>query len=253
MDIEERRKTILELLNAKGKVKVNELARLFSTSEVTIRNDLTDLENEGLLDRVHGGAVGTYKAYANMSFQERLKTREEQKRAIARYTASLIAEGDTVMMNSGSTIYFVAQEISGKKAVNIVTNSIVNLQQIDFKRNQRVILLGGNYDEQSQFTYGDDALQQLEKYRTDKCILSVDGLSVEDGITTYNYLEAEVNRKMMEHSKSTIVVCDYTKIGRSSFTFISKVENIDLVVTNAQADEDEIRLLRDAGVNIMLV
>lgn len=253
MDIEERRKTILELLNAKGKVRVNELARLFATSEVTIRCDLTELENEGLLERVHGGAVGTYKAYINMSFQERARTRESEKRAVAQYAASLVSDGDTVLMNSGSTIYYVAQELSGKKSVNIVTNSVLILQQIDFKRNQRVILLGGNFDEQNQFTYGDDALQQLSRYRTDKFIMSVDGLSLEEGITTYNYLEAEVNRRMMERAKSTIVVCDYSKIGRSSFSFISGVENVGLLVTNKEADEEEVRLIREAGVNVALV
>lgn len=253
MDIEERRRTILEILNTKEKVRVNELAKLFATSEVTIRCDLTELENEGLLERVHGGAVGTYKTYVNMSFQERAKTRESEKRTIAQYAASLISDGDTVSMNSGSTIYYVAQELSGKKSLSVVTNSILNLQQIDFKRNQRVILLGGNFDEQNQFTYGDDALQQLCRYRTDKFIMSVDGISLEEGITTYSYLEAEVNRRMMERAKTTIVVCDYTKIGRSSFSFISKVENAGLVITNKEADEEEIRRIRETGVNVVLV
>ena len=253
LNIEERRKKILEIINANGKVKVNELSRLFATSEVTIRFDLTELENQGMLERVHGGAIGTYKTYANMTFFERAKTREKEKREAASYAGTLVSEGDTVLMNSGSTMYYVAQELSNKKSITLVTNSIMVLQQMDFKRNHRVILLGGNYDEQNQLIYGDDAVQQLNRYRTDTFFMSVDGVSAAEGITSYNYLEADVNRKMMERAKKTIIVCDYTKIGRSSFSFIANLQNIDMIVTNKQADPDEIKQIKEAGVPVVLV
>lgn len=253
MNIEKRRNKIMELLTQKGKVKVVELSKLFGISEVTIRNDLSELEEAGLLERIHGGAVSTHKAYYNMSFHDRMRTNEAEKREIAAACASMISDGDTIMINSGTTTLFAIQELRSVKNLTIVTNSLSIAQEVINFNKANVILLGGNFNVQYQFTYGDDTLNQLKKYKADKLILSADGVSAEEGVTTYHYLESEVNRQMISRVNQTIVVADYTKIGRASFAHIDLIENIDFVITNKKASCDEIELIREKGVEVKLV
>ena len=253
LDIEERRKKIMEILTQEGKVKVVELSKRFGISEVTIRSDLSELEAAGMLERIHGGAISTHKAYYNMSLHDRMRTNEDEKRKIAQACASLISDGDTIMINSGTTTLYVLQELKSLKNLTVVTNSITIAQEVGHYKGIYVILLGGNLNPQYQFTYGDDTINQLKKYKADKLILSVDGISAEEGVTTYLHLEAEVNRQMISRVNKTIVVADYTKLGRTSFAYIDSLESIDAVITDRRANQDEVKLIVKRGVEVRLV
>lgn len=251
--VEDRRNKILEILSREGKVKVLELSRLFEISEVTIRSDLSELESLGVLERTHGGAVSTSKAYYNMSFHDRMRTNEDEKRRIAVEIAAMVSDGDNIMINSGTTTLLAAQELKNKKDLTIVTNSLSIAQETGHYRNIQVILLGGNLNPQYQFTYGDDTIHQLKKYKADKLILAADGVSSEDGITTYHHMEAEVNRQMIARVNKTIVVADHTKIGRASFAYVGLLESADVLVSNTNASQDELKLLKERGMEIKLV
>ena len=250
---EERRNKIIEILNKQGKAKVNQLSKMFEISEVTIRNDLAKLESMGMLERVHGGAVSTYRAYYRMSISDRMKTNANEKRNIAIEVASMLSDDDTLMISSGTTALYVLEEMNKLKNLTIVTNAIYFSQESANLRDFNIILLGGILEPRDQLTYGDDVINQLKRYKADKLILSVDGVNSEDGISTYHYLEAEINRQMIARAKKTIVVGDYTKIGRTSFAHISPLEDIDILVTNQNANEDEIQEIRDRGVEVRLV
>jgi DeoR/GlpR family transcriptional regulator of sugar metabolism len=252
-DIDERRNKILEMLEKKGKIKVAEMSRIFGISEVTIRLDLTELENRGLLERVHGGAMVTGKAYYNMSLNEREKTNKEEKQRIALTAASLIQDGDAVLINSGTTSLYTVRQIKNKKNITILTNSAVIAQEAGLGNDVNVILLGGNFNSRYSFSYGEDANSQLVKYKADKLILSADGVSYESGITTYHFQEAEIDRKMVERVNRTIVVADYTKIGRESFAYICPIQSIDCLITNTDANENEINGIKAAGTEVYLV
>ena len=254
LNVEDRRKRILDMLNKEGKVRVVDLSKLFGISEVTARSDLDILEEGGLLERVHGGAVSTYKSYYNMTFLDRLETNKEEKRKIAVEAASMISDGDTVILGSGTTPLFVVRELKDKKNLIIVTNSISVAHEVGFNKNiDVVVLLGGNINQQYQFTSGDDTINQLKRYKADKLILSSDGVSSEFGVTTYHHLEAEMNRLMIERVNKAIVVADYTKIGRASFSHIEAVDKIDCLITNYNANKDEIEAFREKGIEIRLV
>lgn len=193
---EERRNKILEMLNKKGKVKVSHLSKVFGISEVTIRNDLAKLENLGMLERIHGGAISTYRAYYRMSISDRMKTNAQEKRNIAIEVASMLSDDDTLMISSGTTNLYVLEELKNLRNLTIVTNAVYFSQEYNIKlRDCVVILLGGILEPRSQLTYGDDVINQLRRYKADKLILSVDGISAENGISTYHYLEAEINRQ----------------------------------------------------------
>ncbi len=250
---EERRNKILEILNKKGKVKVSHLSKMFDISEVTIRNDLAKLESLGMLERVHGGAISTYRAYHRMSIADRMKTNAGEKRRIAIEVASMISDDDTLMMSSGTTNLYVLEELKNLRNLTIVTNAVYFSQEAVKLRDSVIILLGGILEPKSQLTYGDDAINQLGRYKADKLILSVDGINAENGISTYHYIEAEINRQMIAHAKTTIVVADYTKVGRTSFAHISSLEGIDILVTNRNADSDEIQEIMARGVEVRTV
>ena len=253
LDIDQRRKKILECVNKEGKVKVADLSRLFGISEVTIRNDLSDLENEGMLERIHGGAVSANKPYYNMSLLDRMKTNEEEKRQIAQACASLVSSGDTIMVNSGTTTLYAVQELRNIKNLTIVTNSVTIAQEVGHLSNIQLILLGGYYNSGYMFSYGDDTFSQLKKYKADKFILSADGIGIDGGITTYHHLEAEVSRQMITRVNKTIIAADFTKIGRTSFAYIDSIDSADILVTNCKANQEEIALIRERNIDIMLV
>ena len=250
---DERRNKIIEILNKQGKVKVNQLSKIFEISEVTIRSDLAKLESMGMLERVHGGAVSTYRTYYRMSISERMKTNANEKRRIAIEVASMLSDDDTLMISSGTTSLHVLEELKRLRNLTVVTNAVYFSQESANSRDINIILLGGILDPRDQLTYGDDVINQLNRYKADKFILSVDGVSCDDGITTYHYLDAEINRQMIARTKKTIVVADYTKIGRIGFAHISPLEDIDILVTNKNINEDEILEIKDRGVEIRLV
>ncbi|MHB1483385.1 MAG: DeoR/GlpR family DNA-binding transcription regulator [Saccharofermentanales bacterium] len=254
LDIEGRRKSILDILNEQGKVKVAELGRMFGISEVTIRNDLDALESNGLLERIHGGALSTYKSYYNMSLHERMDANQDEKKKIAAEAASMISDGDTIFFGSGTTPLYVAREIKDLKNLIIVTNSLSIAQEVGYSKQKRsVVMLGGNVNPEYQFVSGDDTVCQLKNYIADKFILSSDGVSAEFGVTTYHHLEAEINRQMIARAHKTIVVADYSKIGRTSFALIEDIDKIDCLISNKNANKDEIAMIMEKGAEIRLV
>lgn len=254
MDIFERRQKILEILHRDGRVKVNELSELFEISEVSIRIDLADLEAKGLLSRVHGGAVSSYKTYYNMDMQQRLSANQEQKQAIARHIAAMIDENDTIMLNGGTTTLTVFRMIPATMNLNIVTNSVTIALEAGANPNFNVVLLGGLINSKYQFNYGDDAIDQLRKYHADKLILSVDGITSASGLTTYYNHEVELDRIMLSRSATRIVAADSTKLGRTAFARISDIGEADYIITNNDAStKEEIEDLRQSAKNVITV
>ena len=253
IEVEKRRAEIVELLQKNGSVRVAELSKLYSVSEVTIRTDLEFLESQGQLSRVHGGAVGTGKLYANMDLSERYMTNAVSKRALAVAAAELIENNDTIMMNAGTTLAYVLHCIQGKKNISIVTNSIQNALEISSYPGVNVILLGGEIDAKYQFTFGNDARVQLERYHANKCILSVDGIDRADGLTLYYANESSIVRAMIEASEEVIVVADSSKLGRSAFSRIASLEDIDILVTGRKDSSEEITALREMGKEVIEV
>ena len=159
----ERKKQILDLLKRNGGVKVTELSQLFDISEVTVRNYLADMEKKGLLSRVHGGAISSYKPYYSMNMGQRLETNQQEKKKIAEKVAQMVDNNDTVMLNSGTTTLLVFRSLSANYNLNIVTNSIAIALEAADNPNFNVILVGGSVNTKYQFTYGTDAVQQLKK------------------------------------------------------------------------------------------
>ncbi len=232
----DRQRSILQELENRERVSVTELSELFCTTEVTIRNDLTSLEQAGKLMRVHGGAVrfpqSQTESTVNLSAKE----------TIALAAAAQIRDGDTLFINSGTTSVCVARALKEKRNLNIVTNSLDVATELGDVSTFRVLLLGGEINARYGFTYGGDAQEQLGRYQANWAILSVDGVSPEGGITTYHAEEAILDRMMILGARGTMIVADSSKIGKAGFTRVQDCEAPLMLVTDAEAGETLARL-----------
>ena len=250
----ERRQKIAELVNTQGRVKVTELAALFDVSEVSVRADLADLEAKGLLSRVYGGAVSSYKSYYNMTMHQRLSVNREQKDRIAARVVEMIEEHDTIMLNSGTTTLAIFRRIPADMHVSLVTNSITIALEAAGNPNFNVVLLGGSVNARYQFVYGDNAIAQLKDYHADKLILSVDGISPADGFTTYYDREVELDRIMLANSAMHIVAADSSKLGRTAFAHIAPISAADYIITTAdRAAGEDLAALREITPQLITV
>ena len=251
MTTEQRKQKILDLLKENDSVRVTNLARLFGVSEVTIRTYLEDMEKKGLLSRVHGGAVSSYKPYYSMNLNQRLETNQQAKVAIAERVADLIQPNDTVMLNAGTTTLLVFRRFPANYNLSIVTNSISIALEASGNPNYNVILIGGSVNTKYQFTYGNDAVNQLRKYHADKLILSVDGIDAHQGFSTYYNKEATVDVAMLEQSDCCIIAADRSKFGHSAFAKISDLSVADYIVTNGQPSPELTESFAQQGVTVL--
>ena len=251
MTTEQRKLKILDLLKENDSVRVASLSRLFGVSEVTVRSYLEDMEKKGLLSRVHGGAVSSYKPYYSMNLNQRLEANQTEKVEIAEKIAELIQDNDTVMLNAGTTTLLAFRKFPAEYNLNIVTNSIAIALEASSNPNYNVILTGGSVNTKYQFTYGTDAVRQVKKYHADKLILSVDGIDVEGGFTTYYNKETAVDVAMIEQADCCIVAADKTKFWRSAFAKIGDISVADYLVTNTGFTHERLAELEALGIKII--
>jgi DeoR/GlpR family transcriptional regulator of sugar metabolism len=252
MTSDERKKQISDMVQANGSVKVSELSLYFDVSEVTIRSDLADMESKGLLSRIHGGAIYSYKPYYSMNLNQRLETNQQAKVEIAQKIADMIAPNDTIMLNAGTTTLLTFRKFPVEYSLNIVTNSIAIALEASSNPNYNVILIGGSVNTKYQFSFGADAVEQLGNYYADKLILSVDGIDIESGFSTYYDKEADIDRIMIERSRTRIIAADNSKFRHSAFVKISDVSVADFIVTNSRTDKTYLKELKDQGIEIVI-
>lgn len=244
----------MEVLIEGGEIRVAELSQKLNTSVVTIRKDLDELEKEGLLERVHGGAIKNYRAQQSLIFMDRKNIKKEEKKRIAAATANLIKEGDSVILNVGSTSYYVAKEFKNKKNIIVITNGLMIFNELAYYKNLTALFLGGLFNPEMQITYGEDTIEQLSKYKADKLIIGMDGIDINAGATTYNHVEDTIMRVMIERSKEKILIVDDSKLGKITFAHIAPLTDFDAIVTNyAPQHEQYYESLRALGLNVITV
>ena len=245
LKIDIRRQAIMEQLNRDGMVQVTQLSQRLGATPATIRNDLDALALEGQLDRISGGAVRKVKP--NDGWISNPAPVGQGRRAIAEAVLTHIRDGDTLFINSGMTTMAVAEVLSLRKNLNIVTNSLAVANYLAHQADMRLILLGGELNANYGFTYGGDALEQLRRYQPQWSILSVDGVHPEHGITTYHADEAMIDRTMIARAQKTIIVADHRKIGRVGFSHICGIDGNQLLVTDSGCEQTQLERIEAAG------
>ena len=231
-----RRSAILQRLRENSSVSVAQLSEEFGVSEVTIRKDLRILKDRKLLLRVHGGAIlGAIASEAeheerNVNFKRYVNTRE--KEAIGKAAAAHIKNGDTILIDSGTTALEVAKNLDRFEDLTIITNSITAmLEAIKYKR-FKVILIGGSVREPSMSMVGSLAESNLKLFYCDKLFLGVDSFSVEAGLSTPNVEEASTNQTMISRAREVIAVFDSSKINKRALAFIAMPDKINTIITD---------------------
>jgi DeoR family fructose operon transcriptional repressor len=251
--VEERRQQIIELVNQRNRVNVTELSHLFNIGEVTVRRDLIQLEAQGLIRRTHGGALPAENASHEAPIKERELRYKEQKERIASFVAQLIRNGETIMLDGGTTTLQISRHLKGKNNLVIVTNSVGIAQEMDGSYDCQVILTGGEYKHTTQIMAGPIAEKSIKLFRADRVILGMSALNVEQGLFTVNLQEAELKRVMMKCGKEVIVVMDSSKFEKVTFSFVSDFSMIDKLITDSGISEETIRHLEECGVEVIVV
>lgn len=246
----ERRRAILDLLEAQGEKTVEELARLFGVSQVTIRTDLADLEARGLVQRTYGGAVPARKALFNPSFEEKKRHRLEAKRAIAQQALELIEEGDALLLDAGSTVLVLASLLKHRfRKLFILTNSLPVALELQGS-GLEVLVLGGAMRHHSLALIGPATVRTLSWYRADKAFLGATGVD-ERGYSTPNPLEAETKRAMVEAAGRVYVLADASKLGRPTLALFARLEEAALI-TDQEADPRLLEVYRAKGAQVLV-
>lgn len=250
---EERRRAILEIMEREGRVLVRELSERFNTSHVTIRNDLKILNAEGLIRRAHGGGLPTGGGtLIDPSLKEKRKLHQDEKRKIGEAAAAMVKDGESVLLDSGTTTTAVARELRHHRSLTVITNA-VNIAADLAPTPIELILTGGILRENSFSLVGPLAEETLRQLQADILFLGVDGFDVTYGLTTPNLLEAKVNRVMVEIARKVVMVCDSSKFGRRSLCLIVPPSSIDEIITDSGIGKKEAHALEKAGIAVTVV
>jgi DeoR family transcriptional regulator of aga operon len=246
----ERLDRILARLASDGSVSVQELTESLGASSATIRRDLSLLEEQKLLSRSHGGAVGNGVLY-ELPVRYRGGQRAEDKGRIADAAAGRIADAQTVGLTGGTTTTEVARRLRDRD-LTVVTNAVNIASELVVSETIRLVVTGGVARPQSYELIGPLAERTLEGLNVDVMFLGVDGVTAA-GVTTHDEIEAQTNRKMVERAARVIVVCDSSKLGRSALSSICPLAEIDELITDVGASAGELEPLRAAGVEVVRV
>ncbi|MGA2201908.1 MAG: transcriptional repressor AgaR [Terriglobales bacterium] len=250
---EERRREILGILHRDGRVLVKDLARHFRISQVTIRKDLEILDGRGDIQRIHGGALPVEAgALLDPTLCEKEKLHRREKTQIAHAAVRLVEEGQSVLLDSGTTTTAIARALKDMAQLTVITNAI-NIAAELAGTHVEVILTGGMLRRNSFSLVGPLAERTLRQLSADILFLGVDGFDTKTGLFTPNLLESEVNRAMVDIARRTIAVCDSSKFGRRSLCNIMPVTAVHEVITDKQIPKSDLHALKEAGVMVTLV
>jgi DeoR family transcriptional regulator of aga operon len=250
----DRRMKIMQKLSVNDQVFVNELSKEFGVSEVTIRNDLEQLESKKLLIRARGGAMSTTQVVSfDMHLGEKHKLHMTEKVRIGKVAAKLIKESDTLIMDSGTTTLEIIRNIDPSlNNVTVITNALNIANQLVSTPNVNLIIPGGVLRKNSLSLIGPLAEKSFRNFFVDKVFLGVDGFDTLNGISTPNIEEASLNQIMIEVAREVIVVADSTKFLRKSLAFICKLDRIDTVITDSGISDEDKKRLEDAGIKVLI-
>jgi DeoR family transcriptional regulator of aga operon len=251
---EERRRQIREMVEAKGSVTVDELADSFGISKVSIRSDLRLLDSMGVLVRSRGGAL-VIRDGDDLPVNIKENLHRGQKVRIAEQAVKQIVDGETIILDSGSTTAEIAKQIRGLKlnSINVITNALNIAVLLANTAHVNLIMLGGVLRNNSFSLSGPQAEKALEGLYADRLFLGVDSIDPEIGLMTPHLLEAQLNAKMIQISRKVIAVADSSKLMRRNLSVIARMDQIDMLITDKAAPTDLVELFKATGVDVVLV
>lgn len=241
------------MLKRDGRVLVEDLARHFRTSQVTIRKDLDLLQAKGQIQRSHGGALPTQKSVLDdPTLRQKSKLHHKEKLQIAAAAARMVKEGQVVILDSGTTTTAIAHALRKFESLTVITNA-VNIAAELSGSSLEVILTGGTLRKNSFSLVGPIAEETLHRLNADILFLGVDGFDLHYGLSTPNLLEAKVNRAMMDIARVTVAVCDSSKFGKRSLSSIAPVSEIQHLICDRGIPKSHLAAVKKVGLAATLV
>lgn len=253
LSLPERHSRILALLQQNGSISVAQLSERFRVSEVTIRKDLSFLEQQKKLYRTHGSAILISPYISDRHVNEKEKKNVAEKQAIGAAAAALIEQNDSIIIASGTTMAFLAREIKPEGRLTVITAAVPVTQILSQDPDIDVIQLGGITRTSSVSVVGPFAEQMLRNFNCSKLFIGVDGIDPEFGLTTTNMLEASLNRAMIEAAQKVVVLADSSKFGRRGFSKICDLESVDRIITDSNIQPLYLEQLRERGIEVTVV
>ena len=250
--LNERQSKILESLETKKYISVNELSEKLKVSVVTIRKDLTLLEQEGYLHRTHGGASKQMRYVFDQTVTEKETQNVEEKTRIITKALDFIKENEFIILSSGTTVNLLAQKLYGFRNLTVLTPSLRVALEVCKNPNVNTIHLGGEVRKNSTSTIGVLAEETLSNFSCTTLFLGIEGIDLDYGLSSTNVGEAHLNKKMMERVDKTIVLSDSSKIHKRGFGFICYVEKIDMLITDSNVDPEFVEELEKRGVEVVI-
>lgn len=249
MNAAERRDAILSYLWAQESARVEVLADRFDVSTVTIRADLSNLEGGGFVERLRGAARLSQSARSELAFAERRRTNGDAKARIGAAGAELVRDGDSLVLDAGTTTLEIARRIKERESLVVLTNGLDIAMTLSHAPGVEIVMLGGRIRKSALSFSGREAEASLALHRVERLFLGVDALDVETGLTTDHESEARLNRAMIAATGEVVAVADFSKFGRRALNVVAPVERLDRVITDVGLAAESRSALDDRGVN----
>ena len=252
---EERRRKILEIVDEHGRVTIADVVKRLAVSAVTARGDLDTLSAAGTIVRSHGGAVRRLEPTRDYPVDFKATLHRAEKQRIGEAAARLVKPNETVILDNGTTTAEVARHLKALKPYNVtvITNALNIAAELSDAPGISLIMIGGILRQTSQSFVGPQAELILRELHADRLFLAVDGFDLENGPSTPDILEAQLNGLMMDVARETTIVADSSKLGRRSLSRIGAMERVNRLITDSRAPEDFLESLKARGIEVLSV
>ena len=247
----DRQSIIMDILNQDKSVQIPDLAEKFNVSIATIRRDLRELEEQQLIQRVYGGAILAEQPMLQPFFPRTNRHREEKAR-LGAIAATQIQEGETIVLDIGTTVYEISKNIKNKQNLVVLTNSLPILTELETCNGIKVFSLGGELHPDMHALTGNIAEQALNNFFADKAFIGAAGVSIEHGLTNFNQQSAQLCASTIRRARQTILVVDSSKFGKTHFAVVGKLDSIHTVITDAGIPDEYRDFFEKRGIELII-
>ena len=248
---QERYRKLMEYLQENGIIKMDTLMDMFDISIETARRDLNHLEKEGLIKKIYGGATIVEKVTREPANAERLASNINEKEAIGRKCAEFIEDGDSIMLEVGTTVLQIAKAVKEKKNLTVITNSLPVVQELidtDFQ----LYIIGGRIRHDEGAISGAVSMFEMSSFHINKAFIGAGGITLKNGISDFDIEESLVRRKIIEQSGEVFLAADSSKFGRDVLARIAPLDSVDLIITDDKIKPSLLSEFEEAGMNVVL-
>ncbi len=247
-----RQTQILEMIEKNERVSIADIKDIFKVSEMTIRRDLTFLEEKGYVTRIHGGVLAKRILFFDSSFKQKQQEHVEEKKVIAKRAVSLIQPGDNIILDTGTTTLYIAQELVRLNMVLSVATTSLAVASTLFNSNIDVLIFGGFLRREIPDLFGPLTEKNLQDFHAHKLFMGCDGITVQEGFFTSDLNISHIEERMVRIADRVIVVTDSSKFGKKSFVRYAGADAVHTIITDKQVSKNDVEAFRKKGVEVII-